>query len=103
MSELPYQETRAEMWGPLFETLTNFRFLEKKSATGAVETRAADGGTVTASYAGIFAIHDDFELALAEMPAAAGVGDWRSDGPGHPALGIGPGDDEIPFAADIEM
>jgi hypothetical protein len=71
LSELPYQETHAELWDPLFETLTNFRFLEQKAATGAVET-AGEGAAKT--YTGIFAIRDDFELALAAMPGGDGDG-----------------------------
>ncbi len=75
MSELPYQETRAELWDPLFETLTNFRFLEQKAATGAVES-AGEGAAKT--YTGIFAIRDDFELALAAMPGGDGDGGGRA-------------------------
>jgi NACHT domain- and WD repeat-containing protein len=75
MSELPYQETRAEMWDPLFETLTNFRFLEQKAATGAVET-AGEGAAKT--YTGIFAIRDDFELALRKMPGGDGDSGGRA-------------------------
>ena len=68
MSELPYQQTRAELWDPLFQTLSDFRFLEQKAATGAVET-ANEAARI---YTGIFAIRDDFSLALETMPGAAG-------------------------------
>jgi len=72
MSELPYQHTRAEMWDPLFDTLSDFRFLEQKAATGAVET---DGdGAAARTYTGIFAIRDDFSLALEMMPGGEGNG-----------------------------
>ena len=74
MSELPYQETWAEMWDPLFETLTNFRFLEQKAATGAVES-AGDGTAKT--YTGISSIQDDFSLALERMPGGDGDGGRR--------------------------
>ena len=74
MSELPYQQTCAEMWDPLFETLTNFRFLEQKAATGAVET-AGDGAAKT--YTGISSIQDDFSLALERMPGGDGDGGRR--------------------------
>jgi len=75
MSELPYQETRAKMWYPLFETLRDFRFLEQKAATGAVETASK---AATKSYIGIFAIRDDFSLALERMPRGEGNGGERA-------------------------
>src|SRR5262245_2463663 len=34
LAELPYQQTRGELWDDLFATLTDFRFLERKAATG---------------------------------------------------------------------
>ena len=74
MSELPYQETWAQMWDPLFETLTNFRFLEQKAATGAVDS-AGDGAAKT--YTGISSIQDDFSLALERMPGGEGDGGGR--------------------------
>jgi len=71
MSELPYQQTRAEMWDSLFETLKDFRFLEQKAATGAVET-VGQGTGAAKTYAGIFAVRDDFSLALETMQGAEG-------------------------------
>lgn len=68
LAELPYQLTMAEMWDDLFETLTNFEFLERKAADlGAVTATDAQGNSVT-TYTGIYLIHEDFELALDEMP-----------------------------------
>jgi hypothetical protein len=74
MSELPYQETCAQAWDPLFETLTNFRFLEQKAATGAVDS-AGDGAAKT--YTGISSLQDDFSLALERMPGGDGDGGGR--------------------------
>jgi hypothetical protein len=75
MSELPYQQTRAEMWYPLFETLSDFRFLEQKAATGAVETA---NEAAARTYTGVFAIRDDFSRALQTMPGGAGNGSGRA-------------------------
>jgi hypothetical protein len=75
MSELPYQQTRAELWHPLFETLSDFRFLEQKAATGAVRTA---NEAAARTYTGIFAIRDDFSLALETMPGAEGNGGERA-------------------------
>jgi NACHT domain- and WD repeat-containing protein len=75
MSELPYQQTCARMWDPLFETLTNFRFLEQKAATGAVEASGAGGAT---TYTGVGALQDDFAFALERMPGGEGEGGGRS-------------------------
>jgi Cdc6-like AAA superfamily ATPase len=77
LSELPYQQTMGagDDWKPLFETLTNFRFLEQKAATGKVET-AGEGAAAT--YTGVFAIRDDFSLALERMPGGEGGGGGRA-------------------------
>jgi hypothetical protein len=75
MSELPYQQTCARMWDPLFETLTNFRFLEQKAATGAVEA-AGDGAAKT--YTGVSSLQDDFSFALERMPGGEGDGGGRA-------------------------
>jgi NACHT domain- and WD repeat-containing protein len=72
LSELPYHLAEAERLDDLFETLTDFVFLEHKAAeVGVVEQ--TDG---TKTYTGVFQLQDDYELALAKMggdgAAAAG-------------------------------
>ena len=71
MSELPYQQTCAQLWDPLFETLTNFRFLEQKAATGAV---GAAGDGMATTYTGVSSLQDDFSFALERMPGGEGGG-----------------------------
>jgi hypothetical protein len=66
LSELPYHLAGAARLDDLFETLTDFRFLEHKAAeVGVVEHAGADG-KATKTYAGVFALQDDYELALAK-------------------------------------
>ncbi|GAG17207.1 unnamed protein product, partial [marine sediment metagenome] len=70
MSELPYQQTLGEMWNDLHATLTDFRFLERKSAElGVLESTDAKGN-VTRTYTGVFLLQDDFRLALEKWPAS---------------------------------
>lgn len=72
--ELPYQQTKGELWDPLFETLTDFEFLERKATdVGVVVTTDAEG-TETRAYTGVYALEEDFALALREMPGGDGPG-----------------------------
>jgi hypothetical protein len=79
LSELPYHLTEGggnddERWRELYGVLTDFRFLERKATdVGAVEETDADGNTST-TYTGVFMLQDDFERALAKMPAGRGAG-----------------------------
>jgi hypothetical protein len=72
MSELPYQQTLGEMWNELYATLTDFRFLERKSAEVGVLERTDAQGNVTRAYTGVFLLQDDFQLALEKWPAGGG-------------------------------
>ncbi len=78
LSELPFQQTHGELWDELYETLTNFTFLEQKVATGATDTADAEGGK-TRTYSGVFALQEDFRLGLEKWP-----------GGGRGGLGSGP-------------
>ena len=72
MSELPYQQTKGELWDDVFRTLTDFYFLEKKATyAGVIESTDAQGDTVM-TYTGIYQIRDDYALALKEMPGGNG-------------------------------
>jgi hypothetical protein len=65
VSELPFHLTEAAVWDELYETLTSFRFMERKAAkAGVVE----QGGERV--HAGVFQLQDDFELALRRMRRA---------------------------------
>jgi len=72
LSELPYHLTEAELWDDIFETLTDFQFLEHKAAeVGVVESTGADGETQT-SYTGAYQLQEDYERALEAMPGEGG-------------------------------
>jgi hypothetical protein len=70
MSELPYQQTLGEMWDELYATLTDFRFLERKSAELRVLESTDAQGNVTRTYTGVFLLQDDFRLALEKFPVS---------------------------------
>jgi hypothetical protein len=72
LSEFPYHLTEGadgydERWQELHDTLTNFRFLERKAAEVGVLT-AGRGEEETTTYTGVFQLQDDFALALDQMP-----------------------------------
>jgi hypothetical protein len=64
------------MWDELFETLTNFEFLERKAADYGVVESVSDGET-TKTYTGVFSLQEDYALALARMPGGEGGADGR--------------------------
>jgi hypothetical protein len=67
LSELPYHLTQAGSRVELFETLTDFRFLERKVAeVGVVEQIDAEGNTMN-TYTGVDLLQDDFERALENL------------------------------------
>lgn len=68
LSELPYHLAKAEEWDDLFETLTAFKFLERKAAEVSVTEVTDSQGETTKTYAGAFALLADYELALREFP-----------------------------------
>jgi len=67
MSELPFQQTEGEQWDDLYETLTDFRFLEEKAKTGKTLHEGPNQGTLT-YYTGVYDLQEDFDWALAKMP-----------------------------------
>jgi hypothetical protein len=76
LSELPYHLTEAGEFDTVTETLTNFRFLERKvSEVGVVEATDA-AGNPTATYTGVYRLQDDYDHALSRMPGG-GNGDLK--------------------------
>lgn len=64
LSELPFHLAGAARKNDLYETLTDFTFMERKAAdVGVMEHTGADGETKT-TYTGVFALQDDFAIAL---------------------------------------
>ena len=73
LSELPFHLTHAERWDEVYDTLTDFRFLEQKAAKVGVTTHG-EGDEKTTVYTGVFALQDDFDTALRAMPGGEGAG-----------------------------
>lgn len=70
LSELPYHLTGAARWDEVYETLTDFRFLEHKAAeVGVIEP--PDGEKV---HTGVFALQEDYDRVLAKTPDGDEVG-----------------------------
>ena len=68
LSELPYHLTRAAQYEEVYETLTDFKFLEHKAAEVGVQERKDETGNLVKTYTGVLQLQDDFERALAAMP-----------------------------------
>ncbi|RJQ55518.1 MAG: DUF4062 domain-containing protein [Actinobacteria bacterium] len=69
LSELPYHLTKGKMWDELFETMTAFKFLERKAAEVGVEELTDLKGRKSTSYTGAFALLADYDLALGYFPS----------------------------------
>jgi NACHT domain- and WD repeat-containing protein len=68
-AELPYHLTLAQQWDGVYAALTDFTFLEKKSAMVAVDRRDGTGGDAKTVYNGPYQLQDDYRLALDAFPA----------------------------------
>jgi hypothetical protein len=66
LGELPYHLTEAgqKRWDDLYETLTDFDFLEAKASRVGIQERGPGGEKV---YGGVHLLQDDFDLALRAM------------------------------------
>jgi hypothetical protein len=68
LSELPYHQTGAELWKEVYDTLTDFAFLEAKMThVAAVTSESGDGARTT--YGGVYEVLEDYRRALERMPA----------------------------------
>lgn len=74
LSELPFHLTRAAQLDEVYETLTDFKFLEHKAAEVGVQERKDANGNPVKTYLGVLQLQDDYELALEAMPGEGGVG-----------------------------
>jgi len=83
LSELPYHLTRAEEWEQVYETLTDFRFLEQKAAEVGVVESQDDEGELVKTYTGVFQLQEDYDRILEAMPGEGGSGSGAS---GHPLI-----------------
>jgi hypothetical protein len=81
LSELPFHLTQAGRWDEVFETLTDFSFLEQKAARVGIVERIGSVGEKETLYTGVFQLQDDYDRALQMMP---GGGERRDDA--HPLI-----------------
>jgi hypothetical protein len=72
LSELPYQETYGKRWDHLYNTLTDFEFLEAKCTYVAVSA-AGRGEEVRKVYGGVYELMEDYRRALEVFPDSEGA------------------------------
>ena len=68
LSELPFHETEARMWQEVYDTLTDFAFLEAKCTHVAV-ARSGEGENARTVYGGVYELLEDYRRALEHFPA----------------------------------
>jgi hypothetical protein len=70
LGELPYHLTEAgeARWEDLYQTLTDFDFLEAKASKVGVQERGSEK-----VYGGVYLLQDDFDLALREMSGGEAI------------------------------
>ena len=68
LSELPFQQSRGELWEPLYETLTDFEFLEAKCTYSGV-IHAPEGDKGPKLHGGVYELIEDYRRALEVFPA----------------------------------
>jgi hypothetical protein len=67
LSELPYQQTEAGLWDALYETLTDFEFLEAKCTySGVITVEKRTGQKI---YGGVYELIEDYRRALGAFRA----------------------------------
>jgi hypothetical protein len=69
ISELPYQQTHGKLWNALYETLTDFEFLEAKCTYSSV-SMAGKGEESRKIYGGVYDLLEDYRLALDFFPTS---------------------------------
>jgi len=67
LSELPYQQTNGELWDAVYETLTDFEFLEAKCTYASV-TKVGQGEEARNIYSGVYELMEDYRGALEKFP-----------------------------------
>jgi len=70
LSELPYHLTHAGRWEEVYQTLTDFSFLEQKASRVGIVERAGSGAEAKTLHTGVFQLQDDFDRALQAMPGS---------------------------------
>ncbi len=67
ISELPYQQTSGQLWEEIYETLTDFEFLEAKCTYSSV-TAVGQGEEARNVYGGVYELMEDYRTALDKFP-----------------------------------
>jgi hypothetical protein len=68
LSELPYHLTEAGRFEDVYQTLTDFKFLEHKAAEVGVLEHKDERGNLVKTYTGVLQLQDDMQRALNAMP-----------------------------------
>lgn len=68
LSELPFQQARGELWKDVYETLTDFDFLEAKCTYSGIIS-APEGESGRKIYGGVYELIEDYQRTLAVFPA----------------------------------
>jgi len=84
LSELPYHLTQAARFEEVYQTLTDFKFLEHKAAEVGVQESKDEKGNLVKTYTGVLQLQDDFERTLETIPGDGGSG--SGTGSGRPPL-----------------
>ena len=74
LSELPYHLTQAERFDDVYQTLTDFKFLEHKAAEVGVQEHKVENRKLVKTYTGVLQLQDDYEHALAAIPGEGSMG-----------------------------
>jgi hypothetical protein len=74
LSEIPYHLTQAGKYDEVYQTLTDFKFLEHKVAEVGVQERKDEKENSIKTYTGVLQLQDDFEQAMEAMPGEGGAG-----------------------------
>ena len=69
LSELPFQQTSGEMWDEVYETLTDFEFLEAKCTHVSTST-VGEGEDVRTIYGGVYELLEDYRRSLENFPVS---------------------------------
>jgi NACHT domain- and WD repeat-containing protein len=68
LSELPFQQARGGLWEGIYETLTDFEFLEAKCTYSGV-IHAPEGEKGRRLYGGVYELIEDYQRGLAVFPS----------------------------------
>jgi hypothetical protein len=77
LSELPYHLTEAGKFEELYETLTDFKFLEHKAEEVGITKREDESGRLQITSDGVHQLQQDFERALEASPGISAAGESR--------------------------